>query len=231
MNTEVLSFYRFHHQEDPEAAARAFHEPAEAHGLLGTVLTASEGWNVTLCGTTDRLAAYLRALTKSKEFHPEAAEIKRMRVETAPFRKLVQRVKPEIIKFGVPVDVRDGQGTYVTPQQMHSMLKDHSDEILMLDVRNNYEKHAGTFKDAVDYNIESFCDLPEAAQQRPLPEDKTVITFCTGGIRCEKAVPYLRSLGYNNVLQIEGGIWRYLEQYPNGFFQGKCFWFDEREDV
>ncbi|HMY46010.1 MAG TPA: rhodanese-like domain-containing protein [Leptospiraceae bacterium] len=228
MGTEILSFYRFEDQKDPEGCARALHDPAQERNLRGTVLTAGEGWNVTLFGESADLDGYLSDLSGNAH-EPEALEIKRMPLEGNPFRRLMYKVKSEIIKIGVPVDVSEGRGTFITPQQLHNMLENHPEEVLMLDVRNAYEKQAGTFINAVDYNIETFSDFPEAARQKPLPADRTVVTFCTGGIRCEKAVPYLRSIGYTNVLQIEGGIWRYLEKYPAGFFQGGCFWFDERE--
>lgn len=231
MAEEILSFYRFAHQENPEKCARIFFDPAQRHELLGTVLTAPEGWNVTLFGQKTAIDAYLEELASQPGYCPEASEIKRMRLAGSPFRKLIYKIKPEIIRFGREVDVAEGHGTYITADQLHSMLRDHQEDVLMLDVRNAYEAAAGTFEGALTLPIEQFSDFPEAISHTSLPQDRTIVTFCTGGIRCEKAVAYLRSAGNNNVLQVEGGIWRYLEKYPHGFFKGKCFWFDERQEA
>lgn len=230
MAEEILSFYRFQRQEDPEKCAHLFFDPAQKHGLLGSVLTATEGWNITLWGERAAVGEYLAELAQFSEYCPDPGEIKRMRLDQAPFRKLIYKVKPEIIRLGRDVDVTEGQGTYITADQLHSMLRDHREEILMLDVRNAYEAAAGTFEGAVTLPIEQFSDFPDALVSEDLPGDRTIVTFCTGGIRCEKAVAFMRGIGKNNVLQVEGGIWRYLERYPHGFFKGKCFWFDERQD-
>lgn len=231
MAGEIISFYRFQAEENPERCARLFFDPAQRHGLLGTVLIAPEGWNVTLAGEKPAVDSYLEELSQEPGYCPEPLEIKRMRQEGAAFGKLIYRVKPEIIRFGRKVDVSEGQGTYISPQQLHSMLRDHKEEVLLLDVRNAYEAAAGTFEGAMTLPIEQFSDFPDALAATRLPEDKTIITFCTGGIRCEKAVAYMRTIGRNNVLQVEGGIWRYVEKYPYGFFKGKCFWFDGREEI
>jgi UPF0176 protein len=231
MADEILSFYRFQPQQDPERCARLFFDPAQRHGLLGTVLIAPEGWNVSLAGEKEAVDSYLQELALEPDYCPEALEVKRMRLGGEPFRRLIYKVKPEIIRFGRKVDISEGQGTYISADQLHSMLRDHKDEIMLLDVRNAYEAAAGTFEGALTLPIEQFSDLPDALSNNELPEDRTIITFCTGGIRCEKAVAYMRTIGKNNVLQVEGGIWRYLEKYPYGFFKGKCFWFDEREEI
>lgn len=229
--SEVVSFYRFERQDDTEKCARRFFDPAQKRGLLGTVLIAPEGWNVTLSGDRQNIDAYLQELIDADPAGPDPSEIKRMRTDSAPFRKLIYKVKPEIIRFGREVDVNESAGTYVTAGQLHSMLRDHAEDVLMLDVRNAYEAAAGTFENALTLPIEQFSDFPDACASIDWPEDKTVVSFCTGGIRCEKAVAWLRSSGRTNVFQIEGGIWRYLEKYPQGFFKGRCFWFDEREDA
>jgi rhodanese-related sulfurtransferase len=243
LHADVIAPYVLHHASDEQKQrwlpgiidgtkilAIAMTEPGAGSDLAGITSTAiDKGDHYLVNGSKTFISnGYLSDLSGNAH-EPEALEIKRMPLEGNPFRRLMYKVKSEIIKIGVPVDVSEGRGTFITPQQLHNMLENHPEEVLMLDVRNAYEKQAGTFINAVDYNIETFSDLPEAARQKPLPADRTVVTFCTGGIRCEKAVPYLRSIGYTDVLQIEGGIWRYLEKYPAGFFQGGCFWFDERE--
>ncbi|MCE9596367.1 MAG: sulfurtransferase [Spirochaetia bacterium] len=228
MPREILSFYRFQ-ITDPVVCADAFYAPAVELGLLGTVLVAEEGWNVNLWAESQLLDLYLQRLKDKPEFVPTQNEIKRMEVSAQPFRKLARKIKTEIIKLGIPVDRSQSASTYVTAEELHSRLQ-AGEKITMLDVRNRYEMQVGTFAGAVDPGVDTFQEFPEAMSKLELDREKPVVTFCTGGIRCEKAVPYLQSIGYKNVLQIEGGIWKYLEKYPDGFFKGDCFWFDEREE-
>lgn len=230
MAQEILSFYRFQRTDDPAIYADAFYQPASELGLLGTVLVASEGWNINLWGDSASLDKYLEALGKNVPgFRPLPQEMKRMELPAQPFRKLARKIKPEIIKLGVPVDMSKSHETYISAEDLHARLL-AGEKIAMLDVRNRYEIEMGTFTGAIDPGLESFKELPEAMDKIQLAKDMPIVSFCTGGIRCEKAVPYLKSLGYTNVLQIEGGIWKYIEKYPDGFFKGACFWFDEREE-
>ncbi|MBL8019779.1 MAG: hypothetical protein JNM27_08955 [Leptospirales bacterium] len=230
MAREILSFYRFQRTEDPAIYADAFYQPANELGLLGTVLVASEGWNINLWGDSESLDKYLEALSKNvPAFSPLPQEMKRMELSAQPFRKLARKIKPEIIKLGVPVDMAKSHETYMSAEELHARLL-AGEKMAMLDVRNRYEIEIGTFVGAIDPGLHAFKELPEAMEKLELAKDMPIVSFCTGGIRCEKAVPYLKSLGYTNVLQIEGGIWKYIEKYPDGYFKGECFWFDEREE-
>jgi UPF0176 protein len=100
--------------------------------------------------------------------------------------------------------------------------------VTLLDVRNDYEVRVGSFRGALDPKTRKFTDLLDYLESHPPPKDRPLLTFCTGGIRCEKAVPYLRSLGYAQVFQLSGGILNYLAQMGPGFFEGECFVFDDR---
>lgn len=227
----VAAFYRFVPLDDLESLQASIRTCCEGHDVRGIVLLAPEGINSTIAGPRDGVMAVLDFLRGD----PRLSELtwKESVASTQPFRKLRVRLKKEIVTMGVPgVDPSQLVGTYVKPEDWNALINDP--EVLVIDTRNDYEVEIGTFKDAVNPDIESFGQLPQwldehvAADQQP-----KVAMFCTGGIRCEKSTALLKRAGVKDVYHLEGGILKYLEQIPEGdsTWDGQCFVFDERVSV
>ncbi|MBI3396182.1 MAG: hypothetical protein HY042_10140 [Spirochaetia bacterium] len=150
-------------------------------------------------------------------------------MEEPPFRRLVAKVRREIVTFGPDVDQRLNQGRFLSPEQVHELAQ--SGRAVFLDTRNTYESAVGTFEGAVTPSMESFREFAQVVEDLSDRKQETIVAFCTGGIRCEKAVPYMVEKGFSNVFQIDGGILAYLEKYPDGAFKGDCFVFDDRYTI
>lgn len=229
---DVINFYRFASIAQPEELGTALLSIAENHGLHGTVLIAPEGINCGFCGLPEALDAFVEEMLETSEFaFLKGAEIKRQRTnrDHYVFRRLRLKVKAEIITFGEPIDWNANQGRFLTPEEFHRLMQ--SGQVVPIDVRNDFESLVGSFKGAYRMPLEKFSDFREKYEILNKFKDKTLVTFCTGGIRCEKVVPFMRSKGYENVFQIEGGIINYLKKYPDGFWQGECFVFDDRFSI
>lgn len=194
-------------------------------GMKGLVLIAEEGINATVCGTRESIDAWketLRALCPSitfKDSHADAQVFRRWRV----------KIKPEIVALRDPSVHPAGKRRHLSPEEWNEMMS--RDDVTVVDARNSYEFAVGKFKNAVDCGTRSFHQFPAFAQQAALPKEKPVLLYCTGGIRCEKAVYAMEQAGYCDVYQLDGGILAYLEQFPNAQFEGECFVFDERVAV
>ncbi|MEO8531174.1 MAG: rhodanese-like domain-containing protein, partial [Deltaproteobacteria bacterium] len=147
-----------------------------------------------------------------------------------PFNRMKVRLKREIVTMKVEgLDPRHSVGTYVAPEEWNALLR--ANDVVVIDTRNTYETALGTFKGAVDPQIESFGEFPEWwAKHAGDFKGKRIAMFCTGGIRCEKSTSYLKSLGETEVFHLKGGILKYLEEVPehDSLWQGGCFVFDHR---
>ena len=199
-------------------------------GLKGTILLSVEGVNLFVAGTEEavaKLMARLREIPGLGDFEGKVSES-----EDQPFRRMLVRIKKEIISFGV-AGVEPGKRT--SPKLKAQELKQWLDEgrkVTLLDTRNDYEVKLGTFKGAVVPDIRTFREFPKAV--RELPEemkDDTVVMFCTGGIRCEKAGPFMEMEGFKNIYQLDGGILKYFEECGGEYYDGECFVFDQRVGV
>ena len=226
MTYSVILYYKYVSIDDPEAVRLQQRALCERLCLKGRVLLAHEGINGTLAGTTEAIDAYIAAMRTSGYFHDMS--YKRDATATVPFPRLRIKVRPEIVSLGIEVDLGE-TAPKLTPAQFHAAIKDPS--VVLFDARNNYESAIGKFAGAVTPDIELFKDLPGALEDYAELKDKTVITYCTGGIRCEKASALMRRQGFNDVYQLEGGIIEYAKAYPEGAFEGECFVFDERMNV
>jgi UPF0176 protein len=167
---------------------------------------------------------------------PRFADItpKESHSELPPFRRMRVRLKKEIITMRHPL-VRPelGRAPSVPPATLARWLDNGCDdegrEVVMLDTRNDFEVDQGSFNNVVDYRLASFGDFPGAvAADRGRFAGKTVVSFCTGGIRCEKAAIHMQDIGIDHVYQLEGGILKYFEEVGGAHFQGECFVFDDR---
>lgn len=200
---------------------------AQNGGLKGTILLAPEGINLFLAGSragVDDLLACLKSDPLLRDL-----EVKESLSAQPPFERLLVKVKPEIIAFAREgIDPRAVTSRKISPATLRDWLSCGTD-VTLLDVRNNYEVRVGTFAGAVPVNVDHFREFPEAVAE--LPEElrrKPVVMFCTGGIRCEKAGPYLEQAGFQEVYQLSGGILKYFEDVGGEHYQGECFVFDKR---
>ncbi len=227
----VAAFYRFADLPDYEALRGPLQQRCEDLGLLGTILLAREGINGTVAGPERGVRRLIERLRED----PRLADLeaKYAWASEAPFYRMKVRLKREIVSLGVPgVDPNEVVGEYVPPDAWNALIS--REDVRLIDTRNDYEVHLGSFRGAEDPGTQSFRDFPEWVAEHLDPErDEHVAMFCTGGIRCEKSTAYLKSLGFRNVYHLEGGILNYLEQVPpdESLWEGDCFVFDNRVTV
>ncbi|HSI48049.1 MAG TPA: sulfurtransferase [Ideonella sp.] len=229
-----VSTYRFVALDELPALRDHLHAEAEARDLKGTVLLAEEGINLFLAGPAEAVNGWLAVLRADARFADLPA--KESWSETQPFERLKVKVKREIIRMNMPtVRPQGGRAPAVSPATVARWLADgHDDagrEVVMLDTRNGFEVDAGAFDNAIDWRLEKFSDFPAAlAAHRDTLQDKTIVSYCTGGIRCEKAALVMQDLGLTHSYQLEGGILKYFEETEGApHWHGGCFVFDERE--
>ena len=228
-----ISAYRFVAIDDPQQLREAVAARAVALGLLGTVLLAHEGINLFLAGSIDAVHSFMDWLRSDDRFG--AIEVKESWSPEQPFRKLLVKVKREIIRMNHPaIQPTQGRAPALDAATASRWLAQGHDDagrpVVALDTRNAFEVDHGTFEGALDWRLAKFSDFPAALQaHRGELEGRTVISFCTGGIRCEKAALYMREAGLANVWQLDGGILKYFEETGGAHFRGDCFVFDERE--
>jgi UPF0176 protein len=230
--THILNIatYRFVAIDDPHAVKARLLPVAQALGLKGTILLAHEGINAFLAGAETTVRSFLSILDDDPRF--ANLDIKESWSDTMPFHKMKIKLKDEIVTFRQPqVNPALQPAPFISPEDLKARL-DRGDDIVLLDTRNDVEVDTGTFKGALFWGNKNFTEFGEIAKQHAdALKNKTVVSFCTGGIRCEKAAPYLHSLGVENVFQLEGGILRYFEKVGRDHYDGDCFVFDERAAV
>lgn len=225
--------YRFVHLDDTAALRERLLEAGRQHGLLGTVLLATEGINFCLAGTEEGLDLFLDLLRSDPRL--AGLDVKLSRSARQPFRKLLVKVKREIIRMNHPsIQPARGRAPAVDARTLKRWLDQGHDDagrpVVTLDTRNAFEVDHGSFEGAIDWRLARFSDFPAAVQaHRADLEGKTVVSFCTGGIRCEKAALYMREAGVQDVWQLEGGILKYFEEAGGAHYAGSCFVFDERQ--
>ncbi len=227
----VAALYRFTALSAPETLVERLRAAAPS-GVVGSLLIAEEGVNGTLAGPERALRTFLDRLRGAA---PGLARLswKESWSDGAPFGRLKIRLKREIVTMGAPGLVApDRVGAYVPPEDWNRAIAEPG--VAVIDVRNAYETAIGRFEGAIDPGTDSFRDFPAWAARSPALADKPpVAMYCTGGVRCEKASAWLRAQGFERVLQLEGGILRYLEVTPpeRSLWRGGCFVFDERVSV
>ncbi len=196
-------------------------------GLRGTVLISAEGINMFVAGSraaVDTLLAEVRGVPGLADL-----EVKESYSTHLPFNRMLVKIKKEIIAFGVDdIDPRERTSRRVSADQLKAWL-DAGEDLVLLDVRNTFEYEVGTFESAVPVGIDDFRNFPNAVGRLPEAlKHRRVVTFCTGGIRCEKAGPHLEKRGFEEVYQLDGGILKYFEQCGGAHYRGECFVFDKR---
>jgi UPF0176 protein len=219
----------------PDAAA--LREPllarAQALEVKGTILLAEEGINLFVAGTPQAVRALLDHLRADPRLAPLQA--KESWSETVPFARMLVKHKREIIRMKHPaIQPAAGRAPALDAATLKRWLDQGHDDagrpVVTLDTRNAFEVDYGTFADAIDWRLDKFSDFPSALRAHAQDlRGKTVVSFCTGGIRCEKAALVMQEEGLENVWQLEGGILKYFEETGGAHFEGTCFVFDERE--
>ena len=227
---QITTFYKFVSLPESELAARKalLEEKAREHGVFGLIIMGTEGINATVAARGERLAGFkdfLRSLPGMSDML-----FKDSHSMQKPFRRFKVKIRDEVVTFEFPEPIADGKNNHLTPAEWNGVLEG-DDPYVMIDTRNWYETKVGIFEGAEDPEIETFTDFKQYVADRKLEKDQKVLLYCTGGIRCEKALPYMQSLGYKDVYQLEGGILKYLEEFPTGKFKGECFVFDHRVSV
>ncbi len=212
-------------QEELGEIRRALLDIGNTHGMCGLILLAHEGCNGTVAGSKEAMNAikqYIAERLGATNFQDWESTIK-------PFRRFKVDIREEIVALKKP-DIRPTNASdHLPPAKFHELIQ--KKDVVVLDTRNWYETAIGTFKNAIIPKIASFQEFPKYVQKSNIPKDKTVVMFCTSGIRCEKAAEEMRNQGYEHVYQLDGGITNYLKEYPDGAWQGECFMFDHRVAV
>jgi UPF0176 protein len=232
----VAAAYRFVDLPDAAGLRQRLFDGAQAGGLRGTLLLAAEGINFTLAGAPAALESWLSTLQQDTRF--AGLPIKRHATPTPPFQRLRVKLKDEIIRMNQPtVQPQAGRARAVDAATLARWLDagrcDEGRELVLLDTRNGFEVDAGAFAGAVDWRLDRFSDFPAAlAAHAAQLKDKTVVSYCTGGIRCEKAALWMQHSGVEHAHQLDGGILGYFAALPGApHWQGRCFVFDERETL
>ena len=227
----VAALYRFTSLPQWKELQAPLTEFCETRGIKGTLLLAHEGINGTVAGSYEAIAELIDFLGSIKEL--DGLELKYSHAGEMPFHRMKVRLKREIVTMGVDtIDPIGDAGTYVEPAEWNQLVSDP--DTIIIDTRNAYETAIGTFKGAIDPETTSFTEFPRWAQARHNElKGRKVAMFCTGGIRCEKATAYMRSIGIDDVYHLKGGILKYLEEVKpeESLWEGECFVFDERVSV
>lgn len=230
MNThEIILFYKYVRIDNPGQLMMHQKELQTRLGLKGRTIIAEEGINATVEGTTEAIDAYLEDLFSDPRF--ANTHIKRDPSDGNSFPRTSVKVRKEIVALGLDascdIDPNVVTGKRLAPEELHQWLREGK-ELYIIDMRNAYEVLVGHFDGSILPDMDNFRQLPQFTESIRHLQDKTVVTVCTGGIRCEKASGYLVSQGFTDVYQLDGGIVSYMRQFPNEDFLGKLYVFDGR---
>ncbi len=220
----ILLYYKYIDVPNPAKEVTEHLVLCKSLGLKGRILIGSEGINGTCSGTVEACEAYKKALNEHPIF--SGINFKESDHSDHVFQKIFVRLRPEVVTLGANADPKKA-APYITPRELHEALE-RGDNLVLIDMRNDYEAAIGKFQNAITLPIENFRDLPSYMQNLEQYKDADVVTYCTGGIRCEKASALLLHHGFKSVRQLEGGIVKYCEEFPNGFYDGSLFVFDKR---
>jgi UPF0176 protein len=225
---KVTSFYKYVEIDDPESFSKVHLNWCIDNGLKGKIYVAKEGINGSVFGTPVQTELYKSHLRTYKIF--EDILFKETNTDLVAYPKMHVRVKDEIVNSGLGnVDSKNG-GKRLSPEELLKFYSEKKDFIIV-DARNWYESKIGRFKNAVAPYITHFREWPEVVESLKNHKDKTVITYCTGGIRCEKASAYMIKEGFKDVYQLDGGIINFINKYPDTYWLGSMFVFDDRKVI
>lgn len=228
MHFQVLLFYKYVTISSPLELKVFYTALCEKYNLKGRTIIAEEGINGTVEGVLQDTENFMQELLLDVRFSD--MQIKRSEGCGETFPKLQIKVKPEIVgtRFPKEVDPRKETGTHLKPEELHKWYESNED-FVMVDMRNSYEYESGFFKNSIDPGMGASRELPLKMEKiKEAAQGKKVVTYCTGGIRCEKMSAYLLHTGMKDVYQLDGGIHSYMEKYPGKDFLGTLFTFDNR---
>ena len=222
-----IAGYKFEQIDSLDTLIPEFQKKCDELELKGSVYLSPKGINFSISGTEENIGKYINFMESDSRFLN--IPLKRTYSETQPFRRMKVRLKKEIISLGRDdINPRELTGEYVTPQELLNMYE-NSDDVVILDTRNEYETRVGLFENAVDLQLDTFRDFPKAIEQLPEEyKDKQIVMYCTGGIRCEKASAVMLKAGFTDVKQLKGGVLDYFKETGGKYWDGDCFVFDER---
>lgn len=227
-NYQILLFYKYVHLREPDTVRDWLRALCEQYNLKGRLIVATEGVNITLEGEMQDTEHFITELERDERFLN--IHFKRSTGDGKSFRKLSVKTRSEIVSahLGVcDIDPNTMTGKRCTPEMLHQWFAEDK-KFFIVDMRNVYEHDVGHFAGSILPDMENFRDLPKITKALKHLKNETVLTVCTGGVRCEKASGYLISQGFTDVYQLDGGIVSYMELYPNEDFEGKLYVFDNR---
>lgn len=224
----IILFYKYTSVDDPEKLRDEQRVLCEKLQLRGRIIVAKEGINATLEGTDENIERYLANLLSKSEF--KDIHIKKSEGNGNAFPKLSVKVRPEIVATHLlerDIDPNKTTGKYLTAEELHNWFRTGK-EFYIVDMRNDFEQAVGMFENSLKSGMGYFRDLPKVLDSLDHLKNKTILTVCTGGVRCEKASGFLVSNGFEDVYQLYGGIVTYMEKYPGEDFLGSLYVFDNR---
>lgn len=229
LNIKNIAFYAFFKPAfNLEHTRDVLHNRMGELKIKGTILLGPEGINCSLSGTKEKMDTFLQFLLETINI-PDP-QLKISYSKEMPFKRSLVKVKPFIVaKPGsTPIDPTQDPAPYISPEEFHQWIKDNK-KMVVLDTRNDFEYQAGRFKNSLHLGTKHFSDFEGDLQKAPQEWQNTpIVTFCTGGIRCEKAALLMLKKGFQEVYQLDGGILNYFKKVGRGYFEGECFVFDER---
>lgn len=232
MNTfQTLLYYCYSRIENAEQYTQEHLQFCKSVGLVGRIIIADEGLNGTVSGTKEQCEQYMQYVLQDPRF--AKTDFKIDEVAEPSFIKMHVRYKSEIVYSGLKdpnyIDPNKETGKHLEPTEFMEMID--RDDVIILDVRSNYEHNVGHFKNAITLDIENFRDFPSKINELAQYKDKKILTYCTGGIKCEKASALLLKEGFQDVYQLHGGIIKYGKEAGGKDFEGRCYVFDNRLTV
>ena len=227
----VTTFYKFSelHLDQLEKIEQEFFSLSEDRAIKGLIISATEGLNATLSGSDSAIRS-LKDYVKSIDGFSDTI-FKDSRARKNPFKRFKIKRRDEIVTLKRPDVVPSDESTnHLSPKEWQQVL-DSKEDVVLIDTRNTYEVEVGKFKGALDPKTDVFSDFGDFVDSANIQKEQKVLMYCTGGIRCEKAIYEMQERGYENVFQLDGGILNYLQEFPNTSFEGECFVFDHRVAV
>ena len=223
-NYYILLYYCYTPIENPEEFREKHHFLCLTLNLRGRIILSSEGINGTLSGLKPDCEKYMHTIKTDPRF--SNIDFKIQAHDSHAFNKLHVRYKPEIVHSGIKTTNFNKRGSYISPKDLKRFM--NQKDFMLLDVRSNYEHQMGKFKQALTLNISHFREFPQRTNELMTYKEKKIITYCTGGVRCEKASAYLLEKRFKNVYQLHGGIIKYGFETDGEDFEGSCYVFDNR---
>ena len=235
---KIILYYKFVPVNDPEMTKLWQKQLCERYGLKGRIIISKHGINGTLGGEVDGLKAYKKAMNETEIF--KGITYKWSNGAASDFPKLSVKVRAELVAFGAPDELKVdkngvvGGGKHLKPEEVNKLVQERGDDVIFFDGRNAYEAQIGKFKNAVIPNVRTSHDFIKEIEDPKYDaiKDKPIISYCTGGIRCEALSALMKNRGFKEVYQIDGGIVKYGEKYADeGLWEGSLYVFDKRMDT